>query len=303
MDVDDDAHSGGSVPSNPSPPHHPTGLHSHPPLVIPSLSSSSTNVLRGAEDVPEIHGLTWQRRDIFRLQPSILEPTTRKRKHSDDAPHPDTMVHDDVFGDGSNPRPFRRVRPRVWGREDREFSPLLIMSPTEELHEEEETVSAFHYPPDLTNPSHSIQRCFDIGNPPERGPSILQSSSSSRVDDLDDHTERRRSNSANSLAEIALASIVTPPRGRLSTLQDLCLPCPFEEGKQSSSSSGGHVHERGLEAGPLFLSTKPGRTGTSEPVGSPRFAVPSLEMGTTRYFDKPLCESPDSIDPADGGLT
>ncbi|KAF8559419.1 hypothetical protein OG21DRAFT_1493311 [Imleria badia] len=259
------------------------------------------------------------------LKPSVQDVTTRKRKHTHDLPDYDHDPHDDTFTDGANSQSRRRTRPRLQTQRDREFTPLLIMSPGREpVFLVEETITAFHYPSNLTDPSHSIQRHFLLENLTEHRPRILRSSSLPKVDDPE---ERSRSDSATSFAEVALASTVARKHGRLSTLEDIWLPRPFEDAERPSLGSI-KVHERGLDALPSFRSTSGGRMGglrasRAEPAGSPtdtlghpirptsrehgthavspRSAMLPLETGTTKFFDKPLCDSPEEIDPDEKG--
>ena len=303
--------SGGWIPSHPPLPSYPSPGRDRPsdsddsPFMMLS-SSSTTNQVEETGEMYRNHGLPRQRRRFLtNVEPPIPEVTQRKRKRTDDAAHPHIMVDDDAFTDGTNPQSHRRIRPRLQPQHS-EFSPLLIMSPGQARDPpvEEETTLAFHYPPAVTDPSRSIRRYPHLENPREHEPYVLQSSSSSRANDLE---EPRRSDSANSFAEVALASTTTVPQkhgGRLSTLQGFWLPRPFEETEQPSFGSV-VVHERGLEAGPLFLSIKSSRSGgplvSREPVGSPQSAMPALELSSTKYFDQPLCDSPDSIDPDEYG--
>ncbi|KAG6371627.1 hypothetical protein JVT61DRAFT_9340 [Boletus reticuloceps] len=288
------------------------GSDDSPRLVVLAPSSSPVNHPVETGDMYQHQGLAGQHGVILSgLKRSVQEVTTRKRKHSYDLPHTDVTGHDRIShdADGAHSQSRRRVRPRQRTQQDGEFSPLLIMSPGRERESlVEETISAFHYPPavDVTGSFHSIRRHFCPRNLSEDGPRILQSSSSPKVDDLEDQ-ERGRSNSANSFAEVALASTATRKHGRLSTLQDFWLPRPFEESGPSMGSI--KVHERGLEALPSFLSTSGGRMDgprssreDSTRAVSPRSALHPLELSMGKFFDKPMCESPESIGPDEGGL-
>ncbi|KAH0838609.1 hypothetical protein J3R83DRAFT_6931 [Lanmaoa asiatica] len=299
-----------------------------PPSPAPSPSlSSPMNHLGEMGDINQNHGLAMQRRGILLgLESSVGEITPRKRKRTHDSPRLDhTHQDNDAFTDSANPRSSRRIRPRLRIPQDREFSPLLFIASGEERDPlvEEGTMGVFHHPPNMTNPPHAIQR--RPGNLPERDPC----NSSPEVNDLRDHKGRRRSGSTSSFAQVALASTVTPKHGRLSTLQDFWLPRPFEEASVGIIK----VHERGLDAGPSFLSTNSGdRAGgpraSREPAGlltdtTPGHDIQSpirehdthacssrsvnmlpLEPSSTNFFDKPICDSPDPIDPTDeDGLT
>ena len=333
-----------SLPSHPPPDRERLpGSDDSPHFMIVSSPTFPVNRLGETSDIYQDPGFAGQPRDVLpSLKPSASEQevTTRKRKRTHDLPptlitdhdHP----HDDPFTDGAHPQSHRRIRPRLRIQQDMEFSPLLIMSPGRERDspaEQEETISAFHYTPNVTDPSHSIRRHFYPANHPEHGPRILQSSSSPPLDDLD-RQERGRSDSANSFAQVALASTTTRKHGRLSTLQDFWLPRPFEEPKRpslalSSASANVKVHERGLEAPPSFLSTTgSGRMGgpraSRESAGSPtdalghpirapiredgtqchavsppRAAMLPLETNMTigTFFGKPICDSPEEISP------
>lgn len=321
-----------SASSHPSPGcERLSGSDGSPQLMIPLSPSAPVNHLGETGDITPSHGLARQRRGIFLdFESSERELTPRKRKNTHDSPHTHIVDHNhsvdnDAFTDSANSQPARRIRPRLWTQQDREFSPLLYISPGQERDPlvEEETISAFHYSPNVADPSSSIQRYFHLGNSREQDPCTLQSGSSPQINDLEDHgKERKRSDSANSFAEVALASAGIRKHGRLSTLQDFWLPRPFEEIERQPSVGIIKVHERGLEAGPLFLSTNGGRTGglsaSREPApGSPtdtlghpihKYGIhacssPSarlpLEPSSTNFFDKPICDSPDPIDPID----
>ena len=311
-----------SAPSCPSPGYiHLSGSDDSPQLMIPPSPSSPMNRLGKMGDTRQSHGLVRQRRRFLTdLEPTVLEVTPRKRKRPSE---PDTHVldhshtHGDASTDGANSLSARRIRPRLWTHQDREFSPLLVMSPGRDRDSPvEETIPGLIYSQNVTDPSHSIQRRFYFGNPREYDPCMLQSSPSPRVNDPEDRREHGRSESANSFAEVALATVPPRKHGRLSTLQDLWLPRPFEETEQPSVAV--KVHERGLEAGPLFLSTNSGRKGgrspSREPAGAPtdhpireygihacssQSAMLPIEPSSTKYFDKPICDSPDPIDPTD----
>ena len=295
------------------------GLDDPPQLVL--ASSSSENRPGEMGDVYENHVLAGQHRPLFPgLKPSPQEITSRKRKFTHDLPdthatNNNDTPDDDAFADSANSQSRRRIRPRL--QTQREFSPLLIMP----LHGEqdtvvEDTVSALRYGP---NPSHSIQRYFHHDNP-AHGPRILQRGSLPRADDLEDPNEPPRSNSVSSFVEVALASTATR---RLSSLQDLELPRPFEEAERPSSCNIA-FSERGLDAPLSFHSVSGGRMGSlrgsremdthGHPIRpsshehgshavSPRSTLFPLEPTTTNFFGKPLCESPDSISPDGDGPT
>ena len=326
-----------SIHNLPSHPPHDCerlpGSDDSPQFMMLSSPISPAGRLGETGDIHQNPGLSRQHRDSLpSSNPSEQEVSPRKRKRTHDLPHTLIMDHNDInipldgaYTDGANPQSRRRVRPRLRTQQDGEFSPLLIISPRGSPVEEE-TISAFQYPPNVTDPSHSIRRYF---NPPEHGPRILQSSSSPKLDDLENRQpeERGRSDSANSFAQVALASTATRKHGRLSTLEDLWLPRPFEDTKRPSSDLGSiKVHERGLEAPPFFLATGGGRMGglraSRESAGSPTdalghpirapiheehgthavsprsAALPLEPISTTgNFFDKPLCDSPDSMDP------
>lgn len=287
----------------------PAGLDDAPPPTT-SPSSSFVNYVEETGQIYRNYGQARQQWDTL----SSFEPevTQRKRKHTDDPPHPHVTEDDDGFTDSAYSLPPRRVRPRLRVGQAGEFSPLLVLSLGQErdpVEEGEDTILKYYYSPNVTNPSRSIRRYFDPGPGParDRDACILQRSSSPQFNDLEDRKERRRSDSANSLAEAALASTNTaaPKRSRLSTLQDLGLPRPFEDTEQRPSLGSIAVHERGLDAGSLFLSTKSGRAGdpsvSREPGNSSSSGLPALEPNLTKYFDQPICDSPDSIDPDNHG--
>ena len=289
---------------------------SHQLMTLPSPSSPTNHT---GEMWDGLHSDT-----LSNLNPFIQDVIPRKRKRAHDLPHTHTMdydhiPHDDTFIDGSNSQSRRRTRPRLQTQRDREFTPLLIMSPGQGRDlPDEETITAFHYPPDTTNASHSIRRYFHFENPSEYDTRMLQSSSSLEIDPQ----ERERSDSTSSFAEVALATTTTSKQSRLSTLQGFSLPRPFEETKQPSSDNV-KVHERGLDALPSFFSTSGGRMGSlrasrAEPTGlptdtlghpirphalSPRPAMLPLDLSTTSFFDKPICDSPESMDSDEAGRT
>jgi hypothetical protein len=327
-----------SLPSYPPPDRERLpGSNDSPQFMILPSPTSPVYRLGETSDIHQNPGPSRQHRDILpSSNPSEQEVAPRKRKRTHDLPPTLVMDHDhipldDTFTDGANPQSRRRVRPRLRTQLDREFSPLLIMSPGSERNHpmEEETISAFHYPPNVTDPSHSIRRYFHL---PEHGPRILQSSSSPKLDDMEDRQpeERGRSDSASSFAQVALAPTATRKHGRLSTLEDLSLPRPFEDTERPPLDLGSiKVHERGLEVPPFFLSTGGGRMGglgaSRESAGSPtdalghpirasicedgthavssRSAMLPLEPSSTtgNFFDKPICDSPDPIDSDEDG--
>ncbi|KAF8446281.1 hypothetical protein L210DRAFT_928706 [Boletus edulis BED1] len=293
-------------------------LSSHPPPDCERLPGSDDSMVLAPSSSPVNHpvetGNMYQHQGLAGQHGVILpgqEVTTRKRKHSYDLPHTHVTGHDRIShdADGAHSQSRRRVRPRQRTQQDREFTPLLTMSPGRERESlVEETISAFDYPPavDVTGSFHSIRRHFCPRNLSEDGPRILQSSSSPKVDDLEDQ-ERGRSNTVNSFAEVALASTATRKHGRLSTLQDFWLPRPFEESGPSMGSL--KVHERGLEVPPSFLSTSGGRMDgprssreDSTRAVSPQPALHPLELSMGKFFNKPMCDSPESISPDEGGL-
>ncbi|KAG8220114.1 hypothetical protein J3R82DRAFT_1134 [Butyriboletus roseoflavus] len=319
------------VPSRPSPSCERLSVSDgFPQLMIPPSPSSPMNHPREMGDTCQSYGLVRRRSDILLgLGPSAREVTPRKRKHSHGSPHTHVLGHnhtedDDASTDGANSQSHRRIRPCLWTHQDREFSPLLLMSPGMDRDPpvKEETMSAFHHTQNVSDPSSSIQRRFYAVNSREHDPCTPQRSPSPSVNDPEDRKERGHSDSANSFAEVALASTVPRKHGRLSSLQDFGLPRPFEEIEQPFVGTV-KVHERGCEVGPLFLSTNSGRAGglsssrkpagspTDDPIGeygihacSSRSAMLPLEPSSTTYFDKPMCDSPDPIDPTDeDGLT
>ena len=339
--------SGGRMPFDPHSQNHQivgstqASIHSFPshpppdcerlPGSVAGLSPSSlVNRLGKTHDIYQNPGLAGQHGDpLPSLKLSVQDVAPHKRKRTHDLPHTHIRDHnhfpyDDASTDGASSQSRRRKRLRRRTQQDSEFSPLLIMSPGRELdpHMEEETFLAT-FPTNVSGPSHSIRRHFHLENPPEHGPRILQSGSSPGLDDPEDVKEHGRSDSVSSFAEVALASMASPPSSRLSSLQDFELPRPFEDTDRPSFASI-KVHERGLEAPPLFFPTSVGRMGgpwaSRESAGSPTDAlghpirvpqavhehgaravsprpdIPRLEPGSTNFFGKPLCESPESMD-------
>lgn len=328
MDVDGTAGSGHHTPrgdsanmDSPGPPDgwmpsdHPLPNGSPPPCEPPPLlmlPSTPSPMIRPEETryMHSYHGLARRGRSISpSMTPSVPEVTSRKRKRTDDPPYPHIMEGGGAFMTGSHPQSSRRTRPRLGARQDREFSPLLIMSPGPDQDapmegEEEETTTAFHYPP-ATDLSHAVRRSFHPGHPLEPGPSIIQGSPSPGVDDLEDHADRGHAESAGSFAEVAQASTAPPKkRRRLSTLQGLGLRRPFEDTESPSPALGALiVHERGREPGTLFLPARSGRQAgdpwvsraPADVPGPSRSGMSSPEPRVTQYFDRPMCDSPDSI--------
>ncbi|KAG9314666.1 hypothetical protein JVU11DRAFT_5471 [Chiua virens] len=273
----------------------------------------------------------------FALKPSVA---TLKRKHTDDSDSLDMQAmpvdhhhiqDDDSFVDSTSSQPPGRKRLRQWIRQDGEFSPLLYMSPAHEQDEnypvDQEATRSFNYPQNTTDPLNAIRRFFHS----EHDLRILRSNSTTDRDG--DHRERRRSNSANSFAQVALASIpseLDQAPTRLSTLQDFSLPRPFEDiminqpSQTYTSSSSNHsvpVHERGLDAPPSFFltlahsgqRTDGGALASRGPASLAeldsgdalvyRAVLHPLDTSTSAsatgtigiFLDKPLCESPESM--------
>lgn len=335
MDVDDGAvprrhpHRSDSVRmSSPGPSGGRMSFDSHPQThQIVGSAQASTHSLP-SHPPPDCERLP---DSVMRLSPPsspLNRPQKRKRTH--DLPHTHAIDHnhsprDDASTDGSSSQSRRRKRLRLQTQQVGEFSPLLIMSPGRELgpHVEETFLATF---PPVTDPSHStgIRRYFHpLEIPPEHDPRILQRGSSPKLDDPEDSKDHGRSDSVSSFAEVALASTANPPKSRLSSLGDFGLPRPFEDTDRPSLASI-KVHERGLEAPPLFFPTSGGRMGgpwaSRESAGSPTDAlghpirvpradrehgaravsprpdIPRLEPSSTNFFGKPLCESPESMD-------